>query len=214
MCVNDSVRREEDLDKFLELLREYNRQREKSFDERLREEIISADPDEAYFALTQQREEAARVNVAPMKMRKRTRARISERQQEMLDAVLRVIDELQEYLPIGERQIHYNLLRDPPRRNTKSGLPYENSKNSSSDLSDLITRARADGIISWDIISDETRPIITWNVHRDARTFIRESIDGFLKGFYRDLMASQPNHTEILVEKNTVLSIVRPVASE
>jgi hypothetical protein len=149
-----------------------------------------------------------------MKMRRRTRARISERKQEMLDAVLRVIDELQEYLPIGERQIHYNLLRDPPRRNTKSGLPYENSKNSSGDLSDLITRARSTGIISWDIISDDTRPTLKWDVHRDARTFIRESIDGFLKGFWRDLMSSRPNHLEILVEKNTVLPILKSVASE
>ena len=212
--IDDSVRREDDLDKFIELLREYNRQREKSYDEKLREEIISSDPDEAYFALTQQRDEAARVSVAPMRMRKRTRARISERKQEMLDAVLRIIGELEEYLPISERQIHYNLLRDHPRRNTQTGLLYKNNKKSSGDLSNLITRARANGTISWDTISDDTRPIITWDVHRDARTFIRESIDGFLKNFYRDLMTSQPNHHEILVEKNTVLPILKSVASE
>jgi len=210
----EPIRREDNIERFTLLLREFNRQREKSFDEKLREEIVSANPDEAYDALISEREDAARVPVAPMEMRKRRRSEITDVKQQMLDAVLRVLEELSEYLPVSERSVHYNLLSDPPLRNTASGLKYINDKRSSKDLSDLITRARAAGIISWDDISDDTRPSIKWRVHADARTFIRDSVDGFMKGYYRDLMVSQPNHIEILVEKNTVFSIVKKVAME
>jgi len=42
-----------DIDRFVALLREHNRQWNKSFDEKLREEIVSTDPNEAYVALIQ-----------------------------------------------------------------------------------------------------------------------------------------------------------------
>ncbi len=43
-CRVKSFNRIDDPDQFVILLREYNRQREKSFDEKLREEVISIDP--------------------------------------------------------------------------------------------------------------------------------------------------------------------------
>jgi len=210
----ENFRRSDDTDKFVHRLREHNRQRDKSIDEKLREELISADPDEAYYALIEHRTESSRIDVQPMRIRTRSRSKISKRKQAMLDAVLGVIEELSEYLPIGERQIHYNLLRDPPFRNSVSKLLYANDRKSSSDLSDLVTRARAEGLISWDDICDETRPVLKWDVHRDCRSFISQSIDGFLKQYWRDMLASQPNHFEMLVEKNTVLSIVKKVAAK
>jgi hypothetical protein len=208
--IREPIRRDDDIDLFVELLREHNRQRVKNFSEKLREAIVSANPEEAYVALNQHRKEAARIEIPKMVVRKRRRSKISEVKQEMLKAVLGVIEELREYLPIGQRQIHYNLLSDPPRRNTDTGLMYCNDKDSSKDLSGLVTRARVEGIIPW----DETRPVITWDIHPDAGTFIEDSIDDLLKGYYRDLLQSQPNHFEILVEKNTVLGILKSVASE
>jgi hypothetical protein len=44
--------------------------------------------------------------------------------------------------------------------------------------------------------------------------FVRDELDSFLKGYYRDLMQSQPNHIEIIGEKNTIRGIIRPVAME
>jgi hypothetical protein len=44
--------------------------------------------------------------------------------------------------------------------------------------------------------------------------FLREQYDQFLKGYYRDLQQSQPNHIEIVGEKNTIDGILRPVAAE
>jgi hypothetical protein len=70
------------------------------------------------------------------------------------------------------------------------------------------------GTIPWKVIHDPTRPVETWDFDRDPSTFIRREIDGFLKNYYRDLQQSQPNHIEIVAEKNTIESIIRPVASD
>ena len=48
-----------DRDKFVQLLREYNRQRVKSLDEQVREEVISANPEEAYQSLIEHRKQQA-----------------------------------------------------------------------------------------------------------------------------------------------------------
>ena len=53
---------------FVPLLAEYNRQREKSLDEKLREEIIAADPHEAYQSLLDFRRQSARIDVATMEI--------------------------------------------------------------------------------------------------------------------------------------------------
>ncbi len=65
-----------------------------------------------------------------------------------------------------------------------------------------------------DAIDDPTRPVTTWHTHRDIRGFIRAEKDKFLRGYWRDLLQSQPNQIEILGEKNTLASILQPVAME
>ena len=77
---------------------------------------------------------------------------------------------------------------------------------------ELLTRARLAGEIPMNCIDDATRPVLVWHVHRCAQDFIRQELNGFLKGFWRDLMQSQPNHIEIVAEKNTVAPILRTVA--
>ena len=47
-CRYEPVRRTDGVDSFVRLLREYNRQRVKTRDERLREAVVDVDPDEAY----------------------------------------------------------------------------------------------------------------------------------------------------------------------
>ena len=63
-------------------------------------------------------------------------------------------------------------------------------------------------------IADETRPVNLWDVHPNTRPFIRQDLDAFWKGYRRDKQQTQPDHIEIIGEKNTVASILRPVASE
>ncbi len=117
--------------------------------------------------------------------------------------------------PVSVRKVHYDLLNDPPLRHaSKPGSRYRNDNKSWRALVDLLARARLEGYVSWDAISDETRPVTTWAVHDDVQSFMREEINDFLKGYWRDYQQSQPNHLELLVEKNTLLPILRPVAMQ
>ena len=51
-CRVEPIRRTDDIDRFVLLLRENNRQRDKSLAEKLREEIITTDPKESYRCRT------------------------------------------------------------------------------------------------------------------------------------------------------------------
>ncbi len=210
------IRKDEDHDEFMRLLRECNRQRVKSFDEVLREEVVSANPDEAYQALVEHRQAKAKIDHTTIKLRgKKHRAEISRAKFPMLEAVRRVIKQSEKFLPLTDRRIHYMLLNDAPLIHTsKPDSRYQNDKTSYRALVDLLTRARLAGEIPMDVIDDETRPMVTWDVFRSVDLFIRREINGFMLNYWRDLMQSQPNHVEILGEKNTLSTIIRPVAAE
>jgi hypothetical protein len=203
-------------DEIVKRLREYNRQREKSFDEKMREIAVESDPDEAYTTLVKARRARSRVAAAPMVLvGKIKRSQISPAAGPMMAAIQRVLEERRDFWPLSDRVIHYALLNDPPLRHaSKPGSKYRNTHQYYKTLTNLLTRARLEELIPWEAIGDETRPVITWDVHRELSPFVRREVDGFLDGYYRDLMQSQPNHIEITGEKNTVQGILRPLASE
>ena len=214
--IRQDVSHEHDPDLFLKLLRECNRQRLKSLDEKVREEVISASPQEAYQSLLEHRRKASQVNIQTLDIgEKKERAVITAAKAPLLAAVKKVIGEMQEYLPLSDRQIHYQLLNDPPLIHaSKRKSTYRNDAKSYKALVDLLTRARVAGLISFNAIADETRPVSVWGVHQDVQGFVRNELDSLLQNYWRDLLQSQPNHLELIIEKNTVLSVLRPVAAE
>jgi len=210
--------KEDDHDRFMQLLRECNRQRTKSFDEKLREEVVSADPEEAYVALVSHRmarsEESIGVEGIALRGEKR-RSRISAAKRPFLDAVWEVLEERQDFWPLSDRQIHYGLLNNPPLIHaSKPNSRYANTKQSYKALTDLLTRARLEELIPMAAIADPTRPVTVWKVDPDPQVFIQRELDHLLKGYWRNLMQSQPNYLEIVGEKNTVESTVRPIAMQ
>lgn len=216
-CREEPISRKDNPHRYLIRLREYNRQRIKTLDEKLREEVVSADPDEAHHALIQHRQEKAQISGnGQIELRStQDRCEISPAKKPMLNAVIDVLHALRRYAPVSVRKVHYDLLNDPPLRHaSKPGSRYRNDKKSWRALVDLLARARLEGYVSWDAISDETRPVTTWRVHQDPQMFMRKEINDFLKGYWRDYQQSQPNHLELLVEKNTLLPILRPVAMQ
>jgi hypothetical protein len=199
---------------FPTLLIEYNRQRVKSNDELLREEVIRADPDEAYRTLLEHRRKTSRIKVDTLEIRgEKRRCKITAAKEPFLAAIETVLGEREDYWPLSDRQIHYALLNNPPLIHaSKADSTYRNNKKSYNALCELLTRARLSGRIPFDAIADPTRPVTVWNVFRQPQPFMREELDNFLKGYYRDLMQSQPNHIEIVGEKNTVESVIKQVA--
>jgi hypothetical protein len=112
-------------------------------------------------------------------------------------------------------------LNDPPMRWTKPSKradrpdePYRNDKRSYDDLTKLLTQARFEGAVPFESIHDPTRPVTQWAVSASAGQYVKESAEEFLTGYARDLLQSQPNHVEVVAEKNTLASILRPVCAE
>jgi hypothetical protein len=217
-CRMSDVRRghgEKASDEFLKLLREHNRQRVKSRDELLREAVVDIDPKKAHRALTAYRKRKAKVRVETIEIREGTRRKeISPAKKAFLAAIQTIIFSLEEFWPLSLRQIHYALLNDPPLiHSAKPDSLYRNNLQSYHSLSDLVTRARHEGSIDYEVIHDPTRPVTLWEVHRNLASYYARQMQDLLNGFWRDLQQSQPNHVELVVEKNTLHGIVTPVAS-
>jgi hypothetical protein len=53
-----------------------------------------------------------------------------------------------------------------------------------------------------------------WKVQPNLSSYYARQMEDLLNGYWRDLMQSQPNHIEIVAEKNTLQNILSPVAME
>jgi hypothetical protein len=215
---------------FIQFLVSYNKQRIKTNAELIHEEVVQDNPKEARRALVEHRQKAARVNLDTIRIEgHKRRAKISSAKAPFLEAVITILEDYRDFLPLSIRQIHYYLLNDPPL--IHAGKPewverkrggewvqvsnrYINDIYSYNSLDELVTRARLDGHIPWDAIADETRPVVVWDAHRSIQPFVRAQLDDFLQDYARDLMQSQPNHIEIIGEKNTIQGVISPVAME
>ena len=208
--------KDDDPDRFMQILRECNRQRVKTFGETLREQAIDADPEIAYQALIDHRQETSAVEIDTFNIEGSVkRAVISPAKKPFLDAIQKVIADLQEFWPLSDRLIHYNLLNNPPLKHaSKPDSVYCNDAEGKSykALTELLTRARVAGIIPMEVIADPTRPVTTWDIHQDVSGYLQEQMEGFGRGYWRDLLQSQPNHIEIIGEKNTVAGTIKSVA--
>ncbi|QDU28895.1 ParB-like nuclease domain protein [Anatilimnocola aggregata] len=212
-CRVEPISREHDRDQFVILLREYNRQRNKSFAEKLREELVGIDAKTAHQSLITQRAERAAVRLDAMHLVTGAgRAQISAAKMPFLNAVLKILRERREYWPLSDRQIHYALLNAPPLRHaSKPKSRYTNTKQAYGDLTDLLTRSRIEGRIPFHAIGDETRPVLVWNGYQEPSSFLRQEMRSLLHGYYRNLLQSQPNHIEVVAEKNTISPLCRKV---
>lgn len=201
----------------LDVLRGFNRQREKSPGERIREKMLEIEPHEALEKLKTQRRQArilkgatpANVKLGGVKKR----AKITTLK--FLQAVQKVISENEEYWPLTDRRIHYLLLNDPPlRHDKKPGSVYANDKASYKALTNLLSRARLTGDVPMASIEDSTRPIQLGGGFATFEQFVAQEMNNFLTGYSRNLMQGQTNHIEIMLEKNALRTVIESVARE
>lgn len=135
----------------------------------------------------------------------------------MLRAIVEIIDENEAYWPLSVRQIHYRLLGSdaPLIHASKPDSRYVNDQRSYKACVDVCARGRLEGVIRWESIADETRPVTLSGAWSDRAEFFRSEIDSnLLQGYLRDKLQSQPDHIEIVAEKLTVKNILQPVARE
>jgi 5S rRNA maturation endonuclease (ribonuclease M5) len=216
-CIVLPWRKDANHERFMQLLRECNRQRIKTNAEITREEILSTDPENAYRALLEHRTKAA-MEAAGGNIELRDckqRARISQAKIPFLNAVISIINDLGNFWPLSDRQIHYRLLNNPPKIHaSKPGSVYRNNKPSYQALTDLLTRARLEGHIPMNCIEDVTRPGSEWRIFDAAQGFVREELDEMFRGYRRNLLQSQSCHIEIIGEKLTIQSAISPIAGQ
>ena len=202
-------------DEILNILAVYNKQRDKSHAERLREAMQEIDPDEAYTRLLIDRHERRLVTITDnvtLGDYKR-RARITT--MAFLHAAQKAIELERQYWPLTVRRVHYLLLNFPPlRHDKKPGSVYQNNLSSYKALTNLLLRARLTGDIPHAAIEDETRPIRVLATYQNPADYIKEEMDDFLRHYARDILRGQAHHIEILVEKNAIRKHVELVADE
>jgi hypothetical protein len=101
-----------------------------------------------------------------------------------------------------------------PDHGTRQVLWYKNDKQSFNATSNLTTRLRLAGVIPWEAMDDFTRPLTEFHPFRNVQEFLRQEHDNALEGYWRDLLQTQPNHVEVLCEKNTIYHMVLSVTKE
>jgi hypothetical protein len=175
---------------------------------------VAVNPETAYQSLITHRRKSAAVSMNSLEIvGTKERAEISDAKAPFLAAIQQVIDDRRDFWPLSDRQIHYALLNDPPLRHaSKRSSRYRNDRQSYKSLVELLTRARLVGLVPWQAIADETRPVTNWKVWKSAGSFLRDEVNELFNGYWRDLMQSQTNQIEIVGEKNTVQPILKSVA--
>ncbi|MEX0718070.1 MAG: ParB N-terminal domain-containing protein [Planctomycetaceae bacterium] len=213
--IRQDVRFLGDPDAFLRLLASYNRQRVKTTAEQLREELALMS-DACCSRVRQFRTEAAVVESdAMVELRKRKRRSAIRDKLTFRDAIIKAVEGERRNWPLSDREVFYRLLNIPGLvRNDRTQLAFANSDSAYDDVTNMLTRLRLDGSVPFEAIADETRPVVLWDTHRCVGDFVRRECDQFLTKYWRDLLQSQPNWIELLVEKNTVASHLRSVAGK
>jgi hypothetical protein len=200
----------------LKLLAIFNRQRDKSFDEKTAERLVEIDPKVARSQLFLKRIERDRqpisleenVEIGDVKHR----AAITT--MAFAAAVQKIVKDNERFLPLTDRRIHYLLLNDPPLRHDKKTERYRNDQASYKALTNLLVRMRLCRMIPMDAVEDPTRPVTGSIGFASADQFIAQELESLLGDYGRNLMQDQPLHVEIILEKAALRSVVRQVAFE
>jgi len=207
-------------DEYIALLREHNRQRHKSVAEQVREELVDINPEEAYRHLREQRNKSVHalehngVETLDIEGIKR-RHGISGQKTAHVEHIKQVVfHDRREYWPLSVRGVHYALLNYTFLRNIPRKLPYKNDDESYQATSDLITRLRLNGSIPWEAFDDGTRPLKEFNAFQNAREFIRQEVENLFGCYWRNYLQTQPNHIEVVCEKNTIYHMVLRVTEQ
>ena len=199
----------------LEELGSFNQQRDKTPGEKIGEQLLQIDKEQAYADLRRRRVTQQLDTVTSNVDLGAVRRRACIMTPQFLEATQKVILDNKEYWPLTVRRVHYLLLNNPPlRHDKKPNSRYENDRNSYQALTNLLIRARLEGLVALHAIEDTTRPIQLGGGCSSYEAFVRQESENFLQGYSRNLMQGQPHHIEIMLEKNALRSIVEKVAQD
>jgi len=120
----------------------------------------------------------------------------------ILDKILEVVDEYQARgILLTVRQTYYQLV----------GRAYiENNARMFQKVSRIITKARYNGLIDWDIIEDRSRTSLIPYYYKNIPDFLMSVADGYRL----DRWAGQEYYLELITEKDALSSVLSPIVYE
>lgn len=201
------------------LLAQYNPQRVKSVASLISEKLLQTDKANYKHSWTKYHQKRSNKKIGAMRVPgSKSFENIGDRQQEFLNAVIEIIENMENYWPLSVRQIHYKLLNKPPLTQTTKNMNekwrYRNDLASYNKLSNLLVSARYEGSVDWSCIDDSTRQSRTFDDgYQDLSEFIDAEVEGFMDSYRyrRHRLEGQPNHVEVLLEKNTLVNICQDI---
>jgi hypothetical protein len=116
----------------------------------------------------------------------------------LIDAAVGILAE--EY-PMTIRQLFYRLV--------SAGL-LENNRAQYQLVSRIMTKARDDGRVEYEWLVDRSRPEYKATVFDDAA----EYAEAVKQSYRKDYWATQPNHVEIWVEKDSIIGSIEPTTKD
>lgn len=123
-------------------------------------------------------------------------------QLEKLEKVKGILQELDEYKPLTLRQIYYQMV----------GKGYINNKLTEYHmLSDLLSNARYDGFVEWDVMEDRVRRFVDLRGFPNVPVFVMLTLNRWLDQYSRDLMQEQENYIELWTEKDALATLLSRV---
>lgn len=121
--------------------------------------------------------------------------------------VVEIMEELNEYLPMTLRQIHYQLV-------ARTIPGYANTQNKYKQLSDWLYDARVDGLIPWDSMIDRARQFLDYSGYINQHEYLNAKLLKTMYGYDRDLMQTQKERLEVWTEKDALASVLGRFASD
>lgn len=115
--------------------------------------------------------------------------------------VVEILQDLQDYLPLTLRQIHYQLV-------AANAPGYANTQNKYKQLSAWLYAARVDGLIPWEAMTDRARPFSDLSGFSDSSAYLRTYLDHIRDHYTRDLMQNQAERLEIWTEKDALAAVL------
>jgi len=205
VIVNDDLT--SDSDDFIRLLLAANNQRVKTDKELLQEIQISINPME--YEKRRMVINGDFVNLDSIEGSLKANREISDIKDDLTKAIIDIIVEYQDYLPLTVRAIHYILLDKNVLTNTKKkDSVYKNDRSSYSGLSNLLTKLRINKTIKYEWIRDDGRKLYKNRGFDSANSYIDYEVKKMFTNYFRDIQQSQKAYNIIFCEKETLRPIL------
>jgi hypothetical protein len=195
---------------FTDLLVSCNNQREKTEREKLAE--ISATIDPIKYIKRREAEINKDIDLEKVDGELKSSRTMTGNYKHLADAVMKIMKENKDYLPMPLRGIFYQLLNDPPIESIHSGRRFSNCLRSYQLLSKVTTRMRVNGILPYEWIRDDKRKFNVGRGFQNKEIFIRQEMRTLFTGYHRDLLQTQDHYFTLVCEKETLSTPINRVA--